>query len=325
MVVTFGADPELFLARSNKVVKEVPSKIAGETRKANKTEITPVLVTGLIGGTKHDPLPLTNTLKGWEHVRDIPEGAMIQEDGAAAEFNIKPQNSTSLMVEQCRGVVDSINQWASLKGLRIWKDSSAAFTENYRRSHPKAFEVGCDPDIDAYTGQVRKPPDAVIGSLVRYAGGHIHVGYDKNLIPPHIVVQFMDLVLGLPSVFLDSQGPRRQFYGKAGSYRVKDYGVEYRTLSNFWVPGVQYHSTVGTHFCFALSELMTAFRSDMASLERLHAIIPWKEVQEAINTENQRLALSIIDLGCAHARAVMSGAKEFVKNSAIFRKEYQVR
>jgi hypothetical protein len=28
---------------------------------------------------------------------------------------------------------------------------------------------------------------------------------------------------------------RRKLYGGAGAYREKDYGFEYRTLSNFWV------------------------------------------------------------------------------------------
>ena len=45
----------------------------------------------------------------------------------------------------------------------------------------------------------------------------------------------MDLFLGVPSVTLDSDTRRRELYGKAGAYRAKDYGVEYRTLSNFWI------------------------------------------------------------------------------------------
>jgi hypothetical protein len=45
----------------------------------------------------------------------------------------------------------------------------------------------------------------------------------------------MDLYLGVPSVILDSASKdRRLLYGKAGCFRNKPYGVEYRSLSNFW-------------------------------------------------------------------------------------------
>jgi len=45
----------------------------------------------------------------------------------------------------------------------------------------------------------------------------------------------MDLYLGVPSVLMDKGELRKQLYGKAGAYRMKPYGVEYRTLSNFWI------------------------------------------------------------------------------------------
>ena len=45
-----------------------------------------------------------------------------------------------------------------------------------------------------------------------------------------------DIFVGLPAVLLDQQGTERKqrLYGKAGACRLKPYGIEYRTLSNFW-------------------------------------------------------------------------------------------
>jgi hypothetical protein len=39
----------------------------------------------------------------------------------------------------------------------------------------------------------------------------------------------------VPSVLMDTGDLRKQLYGKAGAHRIKSYGPEYRTLSNFWI------------------------------------------------------------------------------------------
>ena len=67
---------------------------------------------------------------------------------------------------------------------------------------------------------------------LRSCGGHVHVGTKHD--PIH-VVKAMDIYLGVPSLKLDPDKQRRKLYGKAGAFRFKSYGVEYRTLSNFWI------------------------------------------------------------------------------------------
>lgn len=61
----------------------------------------------------------------------------------------------------------------------------------------------------------------------------MHVGFSG--LDPVMVIRSMDLHLGVPSLQLDKGELRRKLYGKAGSYRPKPYGAEYRTLSNFWI------------------------------------------------------------------------------------------
>lgn len=45
----------------------------------------------------------------------------------------------------------------------------------------------------------------------------------------------MDLYLGVPSVLIDPDTRRRSLYGKAGCFRLTDYGVEYRVLSGYFI------------------------------------------------------------------------------------------
>jgi hypothetical protein len=48
----------------------------------------------------------------------------------------------------------------------------------------------------------------------------------------------LDLFVGIPSIFMDhdpTSARRRKVYGQAGRYRPKEYGMEYRSLGNFWL------------------------------------------------------------------------------------------
>jgi hypothetical protein len=97
-------------------------------------------------------------------------------------------------------------------------------------------------------------------SPFRSAGGHIHIGVDDGILlqDPHWGVRMMDLFVGIPALFLDTDPTsqaRKALYGNAGSHRPKDYGFEYRSLGNFWLAspklvGLMYDlSTFVAEFC----------------------------------------------------------------------------
>jgi hypothetical protein len=74
---------------------------------------------------------------------------------------------------------------------------------------------------------------------MRFAGGHVHLGLGR--IPKARAVDLVkgcDLIAGVPAValFASLDTPiRRQFYGRAGEFRIPAHGVEYRVLSNGWL------------------------------------------------------------------------------------------
>lgn len=116
--------------------------------------------------------------------------------------------------------------------------SSAIYSSDELNSDA-AREFGCSPSFCAYTGQPFTIPCAENSNL-RSFGFHIHVGFkstDFNSFDIEDVEKFIkycDLYAGLPSICVDRDNRRRELYGKAGDYRVKQVDdiivVEYRTL-----------------------------------------------------------------------------------------------
>jgi len=118
-------------------------------------------------------------------------------------------------------------------------------SQNYPVSeleHPEAKRIGCDPEYCVYELAEVKPPEVeFISSNLRTAGGHIHLGnrmLQDDEMACYFTVRMLDLFIGIPSVLIDkdkTSAARRKLYGKAGRFRKPDHGVEYRSLSNFWI------------------------------------------------------------------------------------------
>lgn len=197
MNFTIGADPELFLKDKN-------------------DKLTSIV--GLIGGTKRKPLPIGN-------------GCAIQEDNVAAEFCIPACDNEELFIQSIQYALSDINQRAQALGLTLAELTASASFDDDQLQTREALEFGCDPDYNAYTIHTNPRPHTEDKNL-RSAGGHVHIG---TKLKPTQVIQTCDLYLGIPSLLLDNDTERRKLYGKAGAFRYKEYGVEYRTLSNFWI------------------------------------------------------------------------------------------
>lgn len=209
MKLLFGCDPELFILNDKREL------VSGY---------------GLIPGTKKNP-------------HRVVMGA-VQLDGMAAEFNIDPTSSCSSFYANVDTVYHQLLEMLP-KGYRLSKESSVTFPQHVIDAQPAScLELGCEADYNAYTGDVNPSPDAT--KNFRTASGHIHIGWLEEPVNDPFehnhfnmcmeIVKELDWALGLYSILHDHKGhARRQLYGKAGCFRPKKYGVEYRTLSNFWV------------------------------------------------------------------------------------------
>jgi len=216
---TIGTDPEFFLKRHGKFISAIPF-IGNE-------EV----------GTKYNPLPLT-TIKG----------GSLQRDNVALEFASPPAKTKEEFVENIRACLREINAYIP-KDTTLEAVPSARFTASELK-HPEAKQFGCDPDFDAWRVQQNERPECD-DPRFRSCGGHIHVGGLDDEGNPIKDMEFllkfegkinlvkaMDIMVGIPATILDNSKEavaRRKLYGKAGCHRITEYGVEYRTLSNFWL------------------------------------------------------------------------------------------
>lgn len=195
-----GADPEIFVG--------------------DDTGVRSII--GKIGGTKHAPLPLT----------PLGEGYAVQEDNVALEFNIPACGNRAefiAAISKATGFLEGLMM--DNHNLKFDKRSAVSFPES-EMYDDRAFLFGCEPDYNAWTKDKNPRPTAT-DKFLRSCGGHIHIGFKGY--DPHEVIKACDLFLGVPSVLMDQGELRKQLYGKAGAFRITSYGVEYRTLSNYWV------------------------------------------------------------------------------------------
>jgi hypothetical protein len=199
-----GSDPEVFLSRN------------GE----------PVSAYGLVPGTKDKPFP-------------VDQGA-VQLDGMAAEFNIAPAANKEEFLYNLSIVMRQLQMMTD--GYNFHPTPVAMFTDQVMNQTPdECKRLGCTPDYTAYGGYQNPQPFA--DGNMRTAGGHIHIGgfhtnnehSDEHMQSMCRLIRLMDKYVGVPSLLWDKEDRRRELYGKAGAFRPKKFGVEYRTLSNAWV------------------------------------------------------------------------------------------
>jgi hypothetical protein len=251
---TIGSDPEGFIW-SSKDNKFVP-------------------VCGLIGGTKDFPLFITD------------KGHSVQEDNVAVEFTIPPCKTVDEFVYNLNYMKDHVqNHFNSKYGYDVVYQASTNFSIDDLFKHPAALIFGCEPDFNAWTLKENIIDKNNIDPSLRSTGFHVHVGFNKPNTDKVIkLIRLMDLHLGVPSVLIDKDTQRRGLYGKAGAFRLKPYGGEYRVLSSLFV---------------STEELIRwVYNSTMNAIDDFNQgreITNPDDIINAINNSNEELALEIMN------------------------------
>ena len=259
MQLKIGADPELFVTDDKGTI---------------------ICAHGLVPGSKEEPYK-------------VPKG-FVQVDGTALELGIDPvalrkggQKAFSSSILQVKAdIIARSGKSMSLASFTVFEE------EVFRDMPEEAKEMGCDPDHNAWTEQENPGPDPE--TRARAVGGHVHIGWGNGFDlkdPAHLdmcreLIKQLDASLGLHSVLEDKGTKRRALYGAAGAFRPKPYGVEYRSLSNYWIITEELCQKVYTRSLQAIKDLRDGIRYWELANE--------KDIQLAINTSNKGLARSCL-------------------------------
>lgn len=215
---TFGTDPEFMIADSH-----------GNIRSA----------IGIVNGDRSNRIRKGN--------------CSFYYDNVLAECTVKPAATKEEAVENIR---EAIRLYKEVLGpnFRLLSRASQSYdhkeldTGKWIRSPlggmvKEGRYAGCKTEKCAYELEEVDPEPIQLkirDQNLRTAGGHIHLGTDlgKSYLQAVSLVRMMDLFVGLPALILDHDPTsplRRKLYGQAGRFRQPKWGLEYRTLGNFWL------------------------------------------------------------------------------------------
>jgi hypothetical protein len=278
--ITFGCDPEGFFQRDG----------------------------GVIGAEKVIP-----------DKNGYPSLNSIVLDGVQFEFNPSPSHCRALLandisrsfktlkkhLSEMKGVTASFNRAV----VEISKEGLDSLSE-------KAKVFGCMPSKNAYdvSATITANPATY---LKRSAGGHLHFGLSKPVMEERErLVKLFDVLIGNTCVLIDRDpgaAERRKNYGRAGEYRLPKHGIEYRTLSNFWLQSYPLMSFVMGLGRLAIGVLHTTLYS-RKEYYGCSAIIPWDaegDLLKRVKIEDICKAINENDLTLAKKN--FKGVKEFIK------------
>ncbi len=282
-MISFGSDPEFMLQDKQGKLKSA---------------------VGIIPGSKKER-------------HDLKDGHAAYFDNVLAECSIRPGTSKEEVVASFRQCFQRYAELVASHQLELVVMASAQYPKAELLTE-EAMDFGCDPEFCAYAINVINAPIPEEVGTFRSAGGHLHIGFnggvwfteedgdyseieleELNLAISWNsiwVARMADLFIGIPSLCLDNDPTsrdRRKLYGVAGSHRpCKAYGVEYRSLGNFWL---QRPSLV--ELMYDLATFCVHMVMDAKQHEKIWENLDTEGLRAAINTWNMDGAMKFGKIG----------------------------
>ena len=183
------------------------------------------------------------------------KGHKFYYDNVLAECAIKPADYEEESIEYFKECLKIFSKL--IDPYKLSAEATNSFPADQLK-HPDAKEVGCKGEWCAYDLiEVDPPKNSIENFSFRTAGGHIHLGSSdeplSNGFGVLFTIRMLDLFLGLPFVLIEGKTNRRTLFGYAGRHRVTSYGLEYRTLSNYWLKSPKLVSLVYQICSFTLN------------------------------------------------------------------------
>lgn len=290
MTWMLGADPEVFLVDSKK--QPVPAHV--------------------MFPPKSDPM--------------ITPYGKIYRDGWAVELNPHPSHCRELLTRNVQFLLREIVRLARAKGYRVVSWPAVKVDPEWYHDAPEDVLItGCEPSLDAYSGEAKYPTLDVVAHPFRYAGGHMHLGLERYYFDTtgisyiasenvrrryawvtkqseaQLFIRMLDLYVGVPLTYWfhgHGQFLRRQHYGQAGEFRMQRYahdavGIEYRTPP----PAMWNHPAVASYAYLAMRTVAYKFESfKLAWAKNAKELEP--VIQRYINTGKGPVT-RLLTLACA--------------------------
>lgn len=268
--VGYGSDPELFFKQRGKIIgaeKIIPAKGMRATRNAGRPEI-------VLDGVQIELHPM-----------------------AGPSTKILAQSLESAIIVLFHHLNTKFPDVEVVNNAMVWMTP-----EELESLDPKSRKLGCKPSKNVYG---HRPLVCDVNTyLGRSPGGHLH--FDLMKMPRiwdgglgdtderHQAIPLLDIFVGNTCVMFDrdlGQVERRVNYGRAGEYRDnKPYGLEYRTLSSFWLKAYPLVNLVFGMGNFAIAVLDCQMSGKAKLVDELVDIVKIDRFIEAIEKNDFYLA-----------------------------------
>jgi hypothetical protein len=220
------------------------------------------------------------------------EAGNVQKDNVAMEVAVDYAWNRRQFVYNTAVVISQLYSEFIPNGWNIEALPSAMFPDE-ELTDPIAQEFGCDPDFDAKSCKTNQMDLTNVHPNFRSFGLHVHTGYAdlRKMEDAQIYIMASDVTLGLFSTIVDNSEPalkRRDLYGKPSAFRMKSYGVEYRTLSNFWVKSPQNLEAI-----YILNDFTMWLKMNLREMKHLFRSYDMENISNIIKTGDKASAYEI--------------------------------